>query len=198
MQGGGMMKDPTPLPKLRRWLARPEAAGLPEPGAMALATASPDGRPSVRIVLHRGWSGEGLRFFTNYDSRKARELAANPHAAVVFWWVSLGRQVRVEGRVEPLPPAESDAYFAARPRGNQLGAWASPQSRPVDPGELLARYRTVAKQFRGRPVPRPPRWGGYRLVPDRVEFWLARPSRMHERELWVRGRGGWRRTVLGP
>jgi pyridoxamine 5'-phosphate oxidase len=188
----------SPLPQLKRWLKDAETAGLPEPSAMALATCTPSGKPSVRIVLCRGFSGDGLRFFTNYRSRKGRELADNPRAAAVLFWQPLGRQARVEGLVEVLSEAESDEYFASRPRGSQIGAWASPQSKPIDRSDLRARYLALSAKFRGRTVPRPPHWGGYRLVLDRVEFWRARPSRLHERELWVRRGTAWQRETVAP
>jgi len=188
-----------PVAELWRWYEEAVAAGEPEPEAMALATATPDGRPSVRYVLLRGASGGGLRFFTNYDSRKGDELAANPRAAVAFLWRKLGRQARAEGHIERLDAPESDAYFAARPRAHQLGAWASPQSRPIAYADLLARHAALERQHAGgAPVPRPPHWGGFRLIPDRVELWRGRPSRLHERLLYTLEDGVWRVASLGP
>jgi pyridoxamine 5'-phosphate oxidase len=192
---------PTPLDPLAiflRWYD--EAAGhqVPEADAMALATATRDGRPSVRFVLFRGMSGHGLRFFTNLDSRKGAELEANPRAAAVFFWQPLGRQVRLEGRIEKLPAAEDDAYFAGRPRGNQLAALASPQSRPISHAALLARYAELEKRYAGQKVPRPARWGGFRLVPDVIELWLRKENRLHERTAFRLEQGAWRLESLGP
>lgn len=166
---------------------------------VALATADVSGRPSVRMVLLRGVDERGFVFHTNYNSRKARELTENPHAALCIHWHSLEEQVRVEGRVEKLTAEESDAYFASRPRGSQLGAWASDQSAPLRTREALEEeYRDVERRFEGQPVPRPPFWGGYRIVPDRVEFWFGRPDRLHDRLLYVREEGGWRIERLYP
>jgi pyridoxamine 5'-phosphate oxidase len=187
-----------PLARIDTWLAAARATGQPEPEAMALATATADGAPSVRYVLYRGQSGGGLRFFTNRDSRKGHELAQNPRAAAVLLWPALGIQVRVEGAVERLGDAESDAYFAARPRGNQLSAWASPQSRPLSYDELEARYAEAERRHEGAPVPRPPYWGGYRLVAATVEVWERGDSRLHRRTLWTRTPDGWQATSLAP
>jgi pyridoxamine 5'-phosphate oxidase len=187
-----------PLDQFVRWFAEAEAAGVPQPEAMALATATPDGRPSLRFVLYRGRSGAGLRFFTNYQSRKAGELAANPRVAATFYWERQARQVRLEGRVEVLEAAQSDLYFAQRPRGSQLGAWASPQSQAVPYAELQRRYADVEREYEGRPVPRPPHWGGYLIVPDRVEFWEGLDHRLHRRTLHTAGAAGWTATELAP
>jgi len=189
-----------PIARLAELLAEAERRGAPEPTAMALATADGRGRPSVRMVLLKGLDERGLVFYTNLTSRKAQELRANPRAAVAFWWPVLETQVRVEGPVEPVSDAEADAYFARRPRGSQLGAWASRQSQPLaDRAELEARLREVAARFGDGPVPRPPFWSGFRLRPDAVEFWFGRPDRLHERELYTRAPdGGWRRTLLYP
>jgi pyridoxamine 5'-phosphate oxidase len=189
-----------PLAQFTRWFEEAQAV-VPEADAMALATATPDGRPSVRYVLFRGMSDGGLRFFTNLDSRKGDELAANPRAAAAFFWQPLGRQARVEGRIEKLPAAEDDAYFAARPRGHQLAALASPQSRPIGHQELLARYAALEAEYAGAPVPRPARWGGFRLVPALIELWQRKDNRLHERTAFVRdgqAAGGWRVEPLGP
>lgn len=165
----------------------------------ALATAGADGRPSVRIVLVRGVDHRGFVFHTNYDSRKGRELDATRHGALCFHWPALDEQVRIEGDVERLPPAESDAYFNGRPRGSQLGAWASSQSAVLASREALEEaYREIERRFEGQPVPRPPFWGGYRLAPARIEFWYGRPDRLHDRVLYTREPGGWRIERLYP
>jgi pyridoxamine 5'-phosphate oxidase len=187
-----------PLVLFERWYQEAVRAGLTEPDAMALATATPDGRPSVRFVLYRGLSGGGLRFFTNFGSRKGGELQANPRAAAVFYWDVLGRQVRVEGRVERLDDAEADAYFASRPRGHQLAALASPQSRPIAHAELRARYAALEAEHAGRDVPRPATWGGFRLIPDRVELWTRGEFRLHERVAYTLGPDGWREEQIAP
>jgi pyridoxamine 5'-phosphate oxidase len=187
-----------PLDLFQTWYAEAEAAKVPQPEAMALATASPDGRPSLRFVLYRGLSAGGLRFFTNYESRKAEELTANPQAAGTFYWQPLARQVRLEGAVEKLDTQQSDEYFAGRPRGSQIGAWASPQSRPFTYAALEARYAELEREFAGRAVPRPPHWGGFLLVPSRVEFWEGLEHRLHKRVLYVAAAGGWTKTELGP
>jgi pyridoxamine 5'-phosphate oxidase len=192
--------DPDPFRQFRAWFAAAEAAGVPQPEAMTLATATPDGQPSARVVLLRGVDARGFVFFTNYDSRKGDELRANPRAALVWFWPGPQRQVRVEGRVEVVSAAESDAYSQSRPRGSQLGAWASPQSRVVPGrGVLEESMAAVTARYEGQPVPRPPHWGGYRIVPDAVEFWQNRPNRLHDRLRYVRqGDGGWRVERLAP
>jgi pyridoxamine 5'-phosphate oxidase len=166
---------------------------------MALATATPAAVPSVRFVLLKGIDERGVEFFTNYESRKARELDANPHAALAILWKPLQRQVRLEGRVERLTGEESDAYFASRSRGSQLGAWASRQSESIPDREWLeARLASFAERFADR-VPRPPHWGGYRLAPDVIEFWEGRPNRLHDREQFTRGSdGAWHSRRLSP
>ena len=167
---------------------------------VALATADADGRPSVRMVLLRGADQHGFVFHTNYESRKGRELDANPHAALCFHWVALDEQIRVEGRVERLPDAESDEYFQSRPRGSQLGAWASAQSQPLPTRETLEeRYRETERRFDGADViPRPPFWGGFRLIPNRIEFWYGRPDRLHDRVCYTRDGDAWRIERLYP
>lgn len=165
----------------------------------ALATADASGRPSVRIVLLRGADERGFVFHTNYRSRKARDIEQNPRASLCLHWHTLEEQIRIEGTVERLPDAESDAYFAARPRGSQLGAWASEQSALLPTRETLEEaYRETERRFEGQPVPRPPFWGGFRIVPDRIEFWYGRPDRLHDRLLYVREAAGWRIERLYP
>jgi pyridoxamine 5'-phosphate oxidase len=167
--------------------------------AVSLATSTPDGRPSCRIVLLRAVDDTGFVFHTNYDGRKARELDANPYAALCFYWPWLDEQVRVEGQVARVTDAESDGYFGSRPRGSQIGAWASLQSRPLDSQDtLLARVRAFEEQFAGADVPRPEYWGGYRVVPLRIEFWRAGEFRLHEREVYERQGTGWTRSRLYP
>lgn len=197
-----------PYPLLERWLADAlaafDAGALAEPNAMALATVGPDGSPSVRTVLLKGLHDGGLCLYTNHDSRKGQDLAAEPRCAATLLWHELQRQVRVEGRAHRLPDEVSDAYFASRPRPAQLGAWASPQSRPVTDRAVLERaYVEVEERFAGRPeVPRPPHWGGWRVVPERVEFWQGRPGRMHDRLRFTRAQDatgtGWQRHRLAP
>jgi pyridoxamine 5'-phosphate oxidase len=189
-----------PLLLVADWHGEAVAAGLPEPDAGALATATPDGRPSVRFVLIKGIDARGVRFFTNHESRKGRELAANPRAAIAILWQPLQRQVRLEGRVERLPDAESDAYYASRARGSRIGAWASPQSREIpDRGWLEARVAELEERHPGDDVPRPPFWGGYVLRPDAVELWQGRESRLHDRRHFSLGADGdWREVRLSP
>jgi pyridoxamine 5'-phosphate oxidase len=188
----------TPLDRAALWLEEAQRAALPDPEAMALATATPDAAPSVRIVLCRGIDARGLRFFTNYESRKAVELDANPRASVVLHWPGLARQLRAEGRVERLPGAESDEYFAGRPRGHQLSAVASPQSRPIASlDELRARVDELEKEHR-LDVPRPAFWGGYRLVPHAIEFWVQGAHRLHDRLRYELKDGVWREQRLAP
>jgi pyridoxamine 5'-phosphate oxidase len=166
---------------------------------VALATADASGRPSVRMVLLRGVDERGFVFHTNYNSRKARELAENPRASLCVHWHSLEEQIRIEGTVERLRDAESDQYFASRPRGSQLGAWASNQSAPLPSRETLEEeYREIERRFEGRRIPRPPFWGGFRLVPEQIEFWFGRPDRLHDRLLYTRSGDGWTIERLYP
>lgn len=166
---------------------------------VVLATADGDGRPAARLVLLRGADARGFVFFTNYNSRKGRELTHNPHAALCFYWASLDEQIRIEGRVERVSDAESDTYFAGRPRGSQLGAWASDQSQMLTSRETLEeKYREIERRFDGQPVQRPPFWGGFRLIPARIEFWYGRPDRLHDRVLYVRDANAWRIERLYP
>ncbi len=187
-----------PLDSVRGWFDEAVAAGLAEPEAMALATATPDGAPSVRIVLMKGIDDRGVRFFTNYDSRKGRELAANPRAAATLHWQPLARAVRLEGAVERLTAEESDEYFASRGRGSRLGAWASKQSTVIESRETLLASLARADASYPDDVPRPEYWGGFRLVPDVVELWQGQADRLHDRERWVREGSGWRSERLSP
>jgi pyridoxamine 5'-phosphate oxidase len=188
-----------PLLQVRDWFEEAAASGIIEAERMALATATPDGRPSVRIVLLKGIDEDGIRFFTNYDSRKGRELDANPRAAVTLYWQPLYRAARMEGAVERLSAEESDAYFASRPRGAQIGAWASAQGSVLPSREELdERVREVEARFPDE-VPRPDFWGGYRLRPDAVELWQGRPDRLHDREHFLlQDDGSWRSERLSP
>ena len=164
-----------------------------------LATADAKGRPSARIVLVRSIDERGFGFFTNYESRKGRELIENPFAALCFHWIALDEQIRVEGRVDPMPPEESDAYFRSRPRGSQLGAWASAQSRVLRTREELeVRYREIEQQYEGQTVARPPFWGGFRIVPHRIEFWYGRPDRLHDRIRYEHEADAWKIDRLYP
>lgn len=193
-----MATDPHALFDL--WFADAEATEANDPEAMTLASVGADGRPSARVVLLKGHDARGFVFYTNSRSRKGGELAGNAGAALVFHWKSLRRQVRIEGRVAPVPPEEADAYFASRSRDSRLGAWASAQSQPLASREVFeARYAALAAEYEGRDVPRPAHWWGYRLVPDRIEFWSDRPHRLHERRVFTRGaEGGWTEGLLYP
>jgi pyridoxamine 5'-phosphate oxidase len=191
--------DPDPIRLFQRWFKEANRAGLPLPDAVALATVSADGRPSCRMMLLKGVDARGFVLYTNFQSRKGAELTRAGRAALVAHWAELERQVRVEGRVEQIPAAESDAYFASRPRGSQVGAWASPQSAVVSGREELeAAYASFEKKFKGQPVPRPPHWGGFCLRPDRIEFWQGRLNRMHDRLCYERAGKGWNVTRLAP
>jgi len=192
-----MADDPHAL--FDQWLSDATSSEPNDPNAMAVATVDAEGRPSVRMVLLKGHDAKGFVFYTNLDSRKGGEIAASGRAALLFHWKSLRRQVRVEGPVEPVSEEEADAYFASRSRDSQLGAWASQQSRPLDSrGTFEAAYRTVKERFEGGPVPRPPRWSGFRVLPERMEFWSDRPHRLHERRLFVRDGDGWSEGLLYP
>jgi pyridoxamine 5'-phosphate oxidase len=193
-----MAEDPHLL--FETWFAEARASEPNDPEAMALATADAEGRPSVRMVLLKGHDARGFAFYTNAESRKGGELAVNPRAALVFHWKSLRRQVRIEGAVEPVGEAESDAYFASRSRDARIGAWASDQSRPLESRAAFeARYEELVANFEGEEVSRPGYWRGYRMVPERIEFWTDRPHRLHERRLFIRdGAGGWDEGLLYP
>jgi pyridoxamine 5'-phosphate oxidase len=192
--------DSDPLRQFSAWLAQAVAAELPEPHAMTLATSTPQGRPSARVVLLRGLDERGFAFFTNYDSRKGHELEANPLAALVFYWAALERQVRVEGQVCRASAEESDAYFRGRPEGSKLGAWASRQSAVIAGRAVLEeQMRQLQERYPDGNIPRPPNWGGYRLRPEVIEFWQGRPSRLHDRLRYTRiDDGHWRIERLSP
>lgn len=188
-----------PIELFRRWYADALRAEVARPDAMALATVGPGGRPAVRMVLLSSFDERGFVFHTNYRSRKGEEIAQSSRVALSLWWDPLARQVRVEGRAERTSAGESDAYFAGRPRGSQLGAWASDQSAVIpDRAVLEERVREAERRYAGGPVPRPPHWGGYRVVPDLVEFWEGRESRLHDRTRYRREAGGWVAERLAP
>ena len=188
-----------PFEQFRVWLDDAlRLEGIVEPNAMSVATVGTGGRPSARIVLLRQWDSRGFVFFTNYESRKGGELIVHPYAAVLFWWGALERQIRIEGTVERILEVESDAYFATRPRGHRLSAWASQQSAPVASREDLQRAMAEAEERFPGDVPRPPFWGGYRVIPDRFEFWQGRPNRVHDRVVYERSAGGWELARLAP
>jgi pyridoxamine 5'-phosphate oxidase len=188
-----------PFAQFRRWIDDALAADVIEPNAMTLATVDAGGHPAARVVLLRGWDERGFVFFTNYESSKGREMAANPAAALVLFWASLERQVRISGRVEILRGEESDAYFANRPRGSRVSAWASPQSQVIrGRAELEERMAEIERRFAGGDVPRPAYWGGYRVIPDRIEFWQGRPDRAHDRLCYGATATGWMCERLAP
>jgi pyridoxamine 5'-phosphate oxidase len=192
--------DRDPIRQFEAWFAQAVDAQLPEPNAMTLATVGANGRPSARIVLIKGVDATGFRFYTNYESRKGHELAAHSDAALLFHWVELERQVRIEGRVEKTSAEDSDAYYASRPLGSRIGAWASAQSQVIESRAALeAAEQDISARY-GETPPRPPHWGGYRLVPDTIEFWQGRPSRLHDRVQYTRERdaGDWTIVRLSP
>lgn len=193
------MKDP--FVRFGELFERAQASDIVDPTSMALATATPDGRPSVRIVLLKSFDERGFVFYTNLRSRKGEELRTNPHAAIVLHWDAIETQVRVEGPVEAVSEEEADAYFASRPRGSQIGAWASLQSQGLpNRDDLEERVREIDGKYEGEPVPRPPHWSGFRIVPQRIEFWTGKPSRLHERDVYQRDldTGGWTTSHLYP
>lgn len=191
------MTDPFAL--FDEWLSEAREAEVNDAEAMALATTESKGQPAVRMVLLKAHGPDGFVFYTNQESDKARQLAANSRAALLFHWKSLRRQVRVQGTVEHVPDAQADAYFASRGRDSQLGAWASDQSRPLDSRATFERrFEEAQRRFEGSDVPRPPHWGGYRVIPERIEFWSDRPHRLHERRLFARDGNGWDEGLLYP
>jgi pyridoxamine 5'-phosphate oxidase len=188
-----------PFALFRRWFDQALAAKLTEPNAFTLSTSTPEGKPSARVVLLKNLDDRGFTFFTNYTSRKGREIAVNPFAAATFLWHELERQVRIEGRVERLTSEESDAYYQVRPLGSRLGAWASPQSEVIPNREFLERQQSEwTQKYAGIEPPRPPHWGGYRIVPEFVEFWQGRPSRLHDRVHFARKASNWVKVRLAP
>ena len=191
------MTDPFAL--FDAWFAEARASETNDPEAMALATACADGRPSVRMVLLKGHGPAGFTFYTNEHSAKGEQLSINANAGLLFHWKTLRRQVRIEGRVDRVSDSDADAYFASRARDSQLGAWVSEQSRPLDSREHFeSRFEEAQRRFEGAKVPRPPYWGGYQVIPDRIEFWCDRPHRLHERRLFTREGNGWRESLLYP
>ncbi len=188
-----------PLSRFHRWFQEAARAGIEQPEAMALATADARGRPSVRFVLLKQADESGFVFYTDSRSRKGRDLAANHYASAVFYWHPTGKQVRIAGRVEQVSAAEADQYWSTRPRASQLAATASRQSAPLDErAALVGRWRKLRRRFRGKSIPRPPQWTGYRIVPEVFEFWVRRNHRLHHRELFQRTRRGWKSTLLQP
>ena len=192
--------DPSPFKQFDKWFQQALAAGLPEPNAMTLATATLDGKPSARIVLLKGFDEDGFVFFTNYESQKGRELLANPRAALVCYWIELERQVRISGGVSRVSAEESEEYFQSRPLGSQLGAWASQQSEVVGERKILEdKLEQLTREYQTKPVPVPPHWGGYRVAPETLEFWQGRPNRLHDRLRYTRQSGSqWLIERLSP
>ncbi|HUC19459.1 MAG TPA: pyridoxamine 5'-phosphate oxidase [Acetobacteraceae bacterium] len=197
--GAEHVANEVPFGLFGEWFAAAEAAEPDNPNAMTLATATTDGAPSARIVLLKGWDEHGFVFYTNFESRKGMELAANPGAALLFYWKSLSRQIRIEGSTAAVTEAEADEYYGSRPRLSRIGAWASDQSRPLaSRAALEARVASFEARYPGEVVPRPPFWSGFRLMPARFEFWQERPFRLHERRIFVRAGTGWQTGMLYP
>ncbi|OUL27518.1 pyridoxamine 5'-phosphate oxidase [Nostoc sp. 106C] len=192
--------DPNPFIQFKQWFEQALSAQLPEPNAMTIATATPDGKPSARMVLLKDFDERGFVFFTNYNSRKGQELAENPQAALVFWWAELERQVRITGRVEKVSQAESDRYFYSRPQNSRLGAWASNQSEVIASREFLEQgLQELQHKYENQEIPRPPHWGGLRVIPTEIEFWQGRSSRLHDRLLYsYLDDGSWKIVRLSP
>ena len=190
--------DPNPVKQFATWFEQAVSAQLPEPNAMTLATATADGKPSARMVLLKDYSERGFVFYTNYNSLKGQQLSANPWAALIFWWAELERQVRIEGSVEKLSSQESDTYFHSRPWGSQLGAWVSNQSQTISSREVLDQRLEQLKAQYTENIPRPPHWGGFRVIPSVIEFWQGRPSRLHDRLRYRFEDGNWTRERLSP
>ncbi|TVP55112.1 MAG: pyridoxamine 5'-phosphate oxidase [Nodularia sp. (in: Bacteria)] len=192
--------NPNPFMQFKKWFEQALAAQLPEPNAMTLATATSDGQPSARMVLLKDFDERGFVLFTNYNSQKGQELAANPQAALVFWWAELERQVRIVGTVEKISPEQSDSYFEMRPPNSRLGAWASNQSEVIVGREVLEQQlQEFQRKYENQEVPRPPHWGGFRVIPREIEFWQGRPSRLHDRLLYTSwDHGSWKIERLSP
>jgi pyridoxamine 5'-phosphate oxidase len=191
------MRDP--LERFAEVFGRAEAAGIELPNAMSVSTVSPEGQPTTRFVLLKDWDERGFVFYTNFESRKGRHILTHPAVALNFYWRELEEQIQIEGDAEPVSDEEADAYFATRARASQLGAWASQQSRPLSSrAKLVAEVAVVEARYLGRPVPRPPHWSGFRVVPRRFEFWVGKPFRLHERTVYERDGEGWRRYGLYP
>jgi pyridoxamine 5'-phosphate oxidase len=192
--------DPNPFIQFKKWFEQALAAQLPEPNAMTLATATSDGKPSARMVLLKDFDERGFAFFTNYNSHKGQELGENPQASLVFWWAELERQIRISGSVEKVSPTESDDYFNVRPASSRLGAWVSNQSEVIASREVLEqRMQEFQRQYENQEIPRPPHWGGLRVIPTEIEFWQGRSSRLHDRLLYTRlNDGSWKIERLSP
>lgn len=194
-----MSRVSDPIGLFNKWFDQAQRSGIFQPETMALATADRKGRMSVRFVLLKSATADGMVFYTNALSRKGIEMAANPRAAIAFWWDRIGKQVRAEGTIAPVSAAEADEYWRSRPRGSQLASSASAQSEPLKVrSRLVARMKRLGQEFRGKDIPRPPHWIGYRLIPEQIEFWTMRAHRLHERELFLRNGKGWKRKLLQP
>ena len=190
--------NPDPILQFEAWFSEALDSEINEPNAMALATVDAHGKPSCRIVLLKGFDAEGFVFFTNYLSRKGSDISQNPQAAITFFWHGLERQVRIEGKVEKIPEQDSDLYFELRPEGSKIGAWTSPQSQPISKRELLDNQREFEQKYNGITVPRPPYWGGYIIVPEMIEFWQGRPSRLHDRIVYQKKGNNWTIQRIAP